>query len=734
MAETRSKYVYLKGLTNVAPSEIIENYKLACSRQIIYLEALAILTVGRKFRGLMVFDKRTRYTPIQFDPIFQPVKKTYNDAMDSIVRYYNKHREFAVIQTYGSIANQIQARLMHLDRQDNIFFITISHQCANFRFEELLAQFKPNGIIAIQEEHKDGTPHIHAVVSFVENIATSALLAKISEEFGSNVSVQAVNDLNKVIAYILKTNPKPFEQTGVYKEIKVPTGKVKNSDLLATIIEEIVLHGKETWEYITSSDVKKRVVAFKNKKGLDELAAEAKKQRAQRIIPNIPLPQKPTNPEMLKIWQWLFAIKTRRAYEPTFAPRHLYLCGRPNTRKSSFASYLQAGFRTFLTNVADPWWDGYNDNFDICIIDEFTIIDPNRNGKCLVTLNRFMESARGQPLPIKYSGVSKFNVTMPVLVISNLTRDAMRAAAYKYFDESQVAAFERRFTFVDIGSVPIPLDFTYINLITKREDFSAQFDSDEKQQFIVNIRIFNIRVRVWVFSTTASQASSLGRLGIDFIPHAYTAMPIFRGTNCEIISLVMETVPCLPHMVSVDIYMEQCDNRVNFKADFSQLMECVENENSKGTSAYTLPWVNEISFLLLENLVPSLFKPADPMWFFCYQNYDLLYKILHTVGCITRNSLISRVALEMGHKFILPSGLSNDYACPICLSPVANTWLLGSCGHPLHWNCLSMYLENGHMSCPVCRGVYGQLEDTSACCCDECAPYFRQSGVNLRRH
>jgi hypothetical protein len=437
----------------------------------------------------------------------------------------------------------------------------------------------------------------------------------------------------------------------------------------------------------------------------------------------------------LKIWRWLVALRTRKIYEPAYAPRHLYLCGRPNTRKSSFASYLQAGYRTFLTNVADGWWDGYDDTFDVAIIDEFTVIDPNRGGKCIVTLNRFMESARGQPLPIKYSGASKFNTTMPVVVISNLTRDAMKAMAFRYFDESQIAAFERRFTFADIGSNPLPLDFTYINMLYKKTDFSCQMDAvaDRHQQFALILNICGVTIKLWLVVVSENTAKwFFQRHGIQLSPTRYTAIHMTRGAVHESMHELIACIEEQGRLPWVSYKYTRIEETYSFTFDTSELEFITHDGLSFESQFNSFPAIKDVDFMVFEKTIIRVTETPSPVWFSTTTNMKLFYALVRSSALLMRTSAFTEFAPHFGTLFMLANRIEHDFVCPICLMPSDSHWIVGRCVHPIHWKCLASYIETGNFICPLCRQQYTAFDDeVTVCPCDECAQAYRTTGLTI---
>ncbi len=726
-------------------SDIVDNYERQCRDAAQELSGIVIAMCGLHFFGIMVFDKRTRFVPSTYNPPFTPTRDLpLHDAMTNLAETFVmfEDKAQATICYKGQLAAEIPRLLEEAGKlaQDTIF-VTIPHttkeevENMDISFEQYIAGLGNSlkGILAVEELHADGTPHIHLIIKLAAPLKDHACIKEFFDRFigTKDPNIQTVRTENKVVDYLLKTSTQPLYATGIYAQSKPPEKPKSGNDILLCLLDQ-AQQGIDPWTFLSSPDPKIRISALRNKKLLDPIFVEAKRRRGLMTI-QAALPLKPIDPEHIKIWEWLVALKSRRIYEPTFAPRHLYISGRPNTRKSSFASYIQAAYRTFLTNVADSWWDGYADDHEVAIIDEFTIVDPAKGGKCLVTLNRFMESARGQPLPIKYGGVQKFNTTLPVIIISNLTKDAMRRQALKYFDESQIAAFERRFTFAEIVAAPLPRDFTFINLLNAKTDASVQYTAlgTDRQQFVVILHMFASVAKLWITPVSESTARFFyEKYGILLAVNKYIGIPLCRGLPNPALD---ELTACIQKARFLPWVSYTLEKQRNGSFDFTYIDSELGNSyhESDGTAS-------QANFIIdYCDIEVVLFGP-DPLlitlqpchqWFTTQCNLKLVYNLFRSTALHQRASNFTRFIGNVGSKFTIITRLSDDYACPICLSPAdVATWVCGACVHPFHWSCLSSHIDSGHMDCPICRVPFEDFDDVHAlCACDVCASEFRRN-------
>jgi hypothetical protein len=724
------------------------------------------------FMGLLLFARRSRFNPAHYVPPFE-VQRDIREVSEGIRRVSYAFAESTEDRTTHSVAYKGQLTMPFQqslasvgDQKTDIYFLTVPHYPGGteqaeldemeLSFERYLASsVEVKGIFIVKELHEDGSPHLHIVIKTDKpfpNIGMHAQQFLSSYHSSSTLTVdcQPVRDLGKVTAYLLKDNIIPQLRKGCFSDIELqkPQKKLNNTEILARIIDKIINECIDPWEFLNSADPREKVTAFKNKKSLDMIYQEALRNRALRTR-KINLPPPPEHPELLKIWNWLSALQNGKIYEPTFAPRHIYISGRPNTRKSSLASMIQSCFRTYMTNVSDAWWDGYRDDYDVAIIDEFTVVDPGKNGKCIVTLNRFMESARGQPLPIKYSAAQKFNTCLPVMIISNLTKETMVSHAMRYFDESQVAAFIRRFTFVDLGSTSIPTELTYIGMTTPKEDKGTQYSAPDNsaQQFSLNIRIFDQKFRIWLVKPNESgkdiiQTYTTYKLADD----EYVGIPI--NVESEAFKLFTDAQIRQPFQPwTTFTYQHQNAGRYGFTISDS-LNICIQENNSVAIQQNSLPDVRK-TFFWTFRMVPgpgtayrvhTIGRPSDSVTPWVEDNWILLEQIIRCYYKIGMQSKLSTTLKQYGTSICIVNGADLDWKCAICLQGTFDTTLTAlGCLHPFHWGCLAGVISTDNPTCPFCRI---DLEDSRKllsgvteplCACTECAQCFRATGMK-RKH
>lgn len=87
-------------------------------------------------------------------------------------------------------------------------------------FRDALLRFEPSYYKICEEKHKDGTPHLHAVIKF-KNRYSKAYVLKFFKQLYPNdykrIDVEPVRSIKKAIEYLSKEDPTPLE-SGVFHE------------------------------------------------------------------------------------------------------------------------------------------------------------------------------------------------------------------------------------------------------------------------------------------------------------------------------------------------------------------------------------------------------------------------------------------------------------------------------------------------------------------------------------
>lgn len=81
-------------------------------------------------------------------------------------------------------------------------------------FRDALLRFEPSYYKVCEEKHKDGTPHLHAVVKFKNKYSKAYVLKHFKELYPDDykrIDVKPVRSIKNSIAYLSKEDPEPLE-------------------------------------------------------------------------------------------------------------------------------------------------------------------------------------------------------------------------------------------------------------------------------------------------------------------------------------------------------------------------------------------------------------------------------------------------------------------------------------------------------------------------------------------
>lgn len=94
-------------------------------------------------------------------------------------------------------------------------FITFPKStCDKNTFRDILLQFDPDYYKVCEEKHKDGTPHLHAVIRFKGKYSVQHVLKIFAKSFPDDwkrIDVKPVRSLKHAVAYLSKEDKAPLE-------------------------------------------------------------------------------------------------------------------------------------------------------------------------------------------------------------------------------------------------------------------------------------------------------------------------------------------------------------------------------------------------------------------------------------------------------------------------------------------------------------------------------------------
>lgn len=104
-------------------------------------------------------------------------------------------------------------------------FITFPHSTVDkVEFRDTLLRFDPSYYKVCEEKHKDGTPHLHAVIKFKNKFSKSFVVKyfkTIYPDEYKRIDVKPVRSIKKSIEYLSKEDTQPLE-SGEFKDSRNP--------------------------------------------------------------------------------------------------------------------------------------------------------------------------------------------------------------------------------------------------------------------------------------------------------------------------------------------------------------------------------------------------------------------------------------------------------------------------------------------------------------------------------
>ena len=131
------------------------------------------------------------------------------------------------------------------------FFITFPKSTIDKnQLRDELLKFDPEYYKVCEEKHKDGSPHLHAVIKFKNKFSKAHILKKFKEKYPDDykrIDVEPVRSIKQAINYLSKEDPHPLE-SGTYQETRNPQQNWREKfakDLGFQSVDDLVNQRKE---------------------------------------------------------------------------------------------------------------------------------------------------------------------------------------------------------------------------------------------------------------------------------------------------------------------------------------------------------------------------------------------------------------------------------------------------------------------------------------------------------
>lgn len=298
--------------------------------------------------------------------------------------------------------------------------------------------------MVVQENHQDGTPHIHVALSFLkkEDITTPRDLDMIGGKHGN---YQGIRNVTAVIQYIGKHDKEPLVHGPVPQTSKKPPGQQVNK---GDVVTKMLIEGRTRKEIME----KHPGYYLLNRMKILALEAELPTLTRKTIQTTHQIEMRSgdsSNEEEMVVYNWL-AANLFNAHRP-LKTQQLYIWGAPNSNKTSLYHRKLDFLRIYHMPNSELFDCLYSDDgYDLVIYDEFTK-SRVRSG---AFLNQFSD---GQHVTLRTKGgqvLKKKNI--PFIILSNFSPS-------QCLECSELPSFLARFTVVELKA-PLNLDNLVITM------------------------------------------------------------------------------------------------------------------------------------------------------------------------------------------------------------------------------------------------------------------------------
>lgn len=283
------------------------------------------------------------------------------------------------------------------------------------------------GYVVCEEQHKDGTPHLHVFLQFREK---KTFCKEDCFDFigGKHGNYQVARSVRGSVEYVTKGGN--YVAEGVDVEA-IKKKKAPKSDTIARML----MDGKSL-EEVNAVDPGYVMI---NKRKLEEYdtwiqCMKAKKSKLEWVAPVI----EGLTDANKQIAEWICAnIRQPRKFK---APQ-LFIHGPRNLGKTSLIEWLERYLSVYHCPMAEEFYDLYSDDHDLVVMDEF------KGQKTIQWMNLFLQ---GSPMNLRKKGSQYMKrKNIPVIILSNYS---LGECYPKARDDGRLNTLEARLQVVEIDS------------------------------------------------------------------------------------------------------------------------------------------------------------------------------------------------------------------------------------------------------------------------------------------
>ncbi|AJD07529.1 replication-associated protein [Sewage-associated circular DNA virus-18] len=283
------------------------------------------------------------------------------------------------------------------------------------------------GYLVCEEQHKDGTPHLHVYLSFLnkKNFKCHHCFNFIGGKQGNYQVTKSVRDW---VTYCTKGD------NYVAKGLDVQAIKKKTAPK-STTVATMLMEGKSLSE-INAVDPGYVMI---NKRKLEEyeswVTIERNKKSKLTWVP--PLLDGLTDANK-QICEWICSnIRQPRKFK---APQ-LFITGPKNLGKTSLIEWLGQYLSLYHIPQTEEFYDLYTDDYDLVVFDEF------KGQKTIQWMNLFLQ---GSPMNIRKKGSQYMKMkNLPVIILSNYT---LGDCYPKARDDGRLETLQARLDVIEVDS------------------------------------------------------------------------------------------------------------------------------------------------------------------------------------------------------------------------------------------------------------------------------------------
>lgn len=281
------------------------------------------------------------------------------------------------------------------------------------------------GYIVCEEEHKDGTPHLHVFLLFDKrkNFVSVNCFDFIGGKHGN---YQVAKSVRGSVTYVTKAGNYIAKGLDVDAIIKK---KAQKSDEVA----KMLMDGK------TLAEINKEMPGYVmiNKKKLEDYETWIKSEKAKGNKKEwVPPSAEGLTGSQKVIVEWI--CKYVKQPMPFKAPQ-LYIWGKKNLGKTSLVRWLKQYLSVYHIPTTEEFYDLYSDQYDLVVLDEF------KGQKTIQWLNEFLQ---GEDMPIRKKGSQAMKCkNIPTIILSNYP---LHEVYVKAAQDGRLETLEARLEIVEV--------------------------------------------------------------------------------------------------------------------------------------------------------------------------------------------------------------------------------------------------------------------------------------------